>query len=329
MTDEPQNNAEAAKAEAPTASTEVKPRKPWLAGLLALVCVGLGHVYAGKGLTGVVLHVVPGLFGLLTVTLAVVTDTAVAISVWTSIAVGLVVWIGQIIWAIRVAGRAGPQYQMRRYNHVLVYIVFLVTTSFVGVSDITKASVLEAFNVRSSSVLPALEIGDQVLVTKLGARNTTPQRGDLVAFECPAPPNEDYIKRVIGLPGEEIASKGGLIVIDGQPIPRKELGVEEFWDQDALVGREYPFEATVYEETLGETTVRALQDVEELVAAADFGPTKIPEGHYFMIGDNRDHSYDSRSWGPVPAENIIGRVHSIHFSWGKDGFRSERTGKRL
>jgi signal peptidase I len=328
MTDVPNSQGNAvppADAENP----KVKPRKPWLAGLLAFLCQGLGHVYAGKGAVGIGLVVGPAFLFSIILGVSVATDTAVFGTAWFLVAVAAIIWVAQIVWAVRLARRAGRDYQLRRYNHILTYIAFVVGTSLVREAELLKRHVLETFKIRAISTIPALEIGDRIFVAKLGMRNLSPQRGDLIAFQCPEEPHDDYINRVVGLPGEEIAVQGGVVHINGEPLPRKELGVEEFWYRSEPSGRWYSFQATVFEEELGDITVRTLKDANEMLAAPSLGPMQIPEGHYFVMGDNRDRSYDSRSWGPVPAEKVIGRCHSIWFAWGKDGFRSDRIGKRL
>lgn len=205
------------------------------------------------------------------------------------------------------------------------------------VALLLRSFVVEAFKIPSGSMIPTLAIGDQIFVNKYvyGVRVpftairlvdfALPERGDVVVFICPLPPNDDYIKRVIGLPGDEIMVRGGVVHVNGEPASRRSLGSGIFTDRDG--GDHWThFEAEAFEETLGNHTYMVLQDTNQLQTAQDHGPVTVPEGHLFMMGDNRDHSYDSRSWGFVPARNVLGRSLFVWWSWGKEGLDSDRLG---
>ena len=204
------------------------------------------------------------------------------------------------------------------------------------VALILRSFVLEAFKIPSGSMIPTLAIGDQIFVNKYlyGVRVpftsirvvdfAMPKRGEVIVFICPVEPYEDYIKRVIGLPGDEIAVRGGTIFVNGEPVKRTPLGRTTHWDRDNTNDRWHPFDAMAFRETLGEHEYTVLQDSDQ--PARDYGPVVVPGGHVFMMGDNRDHSYDSRSWGPVPLQNILGRSMFVWWSWGKDGLEVGRIG---
>lgn len=201
-----------------------------------------------------------------------------------------------------------------------------------------RCFVVEAFKIPSGSMIPSLAIGDQIFVNKFiyGLRVpftsirlvdfSVPKRGDVIVFICPEPPNEDYIKRVVALPGDEIRVRGGVISINGKPIERNALGQSTHWDRDSRSESWYPFSSMAYQETMGDHTFSVLQETEMGRTAADYGPFVVPEGHVFAMGDNRDHSHDSRVWGPVPMQNILGRSMFVWWSWGRDGVDSSRIG---
>ena len=201
-----------------------------------------------------------------------------------------------------------------------------------------RCFVVEAFKIPSGSMIPSLAIGDQIFVNKFiyGLRVpftsirlvdfAMPKRGDVVVFICPEPPNEDYIKRVVALPGDEIRVRGGVISINGKPVDRNPLGQSTHWDRDSRSESWYPFSSMAYQETMGDHTFNVLQETEMGRTAADYGPFVVPEGHVFAMGDNRDHSHDSRVWGPVPMQNILGRSMFVWWSWGRDGVDTGRIG---
>lgn len=207
------------------------------------------------------------------------------------------------------------------------------------VALLLRSFVVEAFKIPSGSMIPTLAIGDQIFVNKYvyGMRIpftsirlvdfSEPSRGDVVVFICPEPPNEDYIKRVIGVPGDQIEVRRGVVHINGEPVERELKGRSTYWDRDNATGRWYPFEAYTYEERLGDAVFTVIDDVEANPPQADFKPVIVPDGHVFVMGDNRDHSYDSRSWGLVPMSNILGRSLFVWWSWGREGLSTERLGR--
>lgn len=204
-----------------------------------------------------------------------------------------------------------------------------------------RAFVLEAFKIPSGSMIPTLAIGDQIFVNKYlyGPRLPftsyrplhfkAPARGEVVVFVCPIEPHDDYIKRIIAVAGDEVSVRGGAVTVNGQPLSRLRIGEQSFWDKDATGAYWRPFEAIAYQEEIAQNDYVALEDADMRRHAPDFGPHVVPEGHVFVMGDNRDHSYDSRAWGPVPVDNILGRATFVWWSWGEEGLRWQRLGRRV
>jgi signal peptidase I len=201
-----------------------------------------------------------------------------------------------------------------------------------------RSFLFEPFKIPSGSMIPTLLVGDLILVNKFhyGVRlpvinkkivaNNDPQRGDVMVFRYPLDTNVDYIKRVVGVPGDEIRYSNQRLYLNGQPVNTTAL--PDFYDDDS---RRY---AKQFSEKLGEVDHRILVDVERpfFVPANNSFPfaencrysaegmsCKVPPGHYFVMGDNRDNSQDSRFWGFVPDENIVGRAFFVWMNFGNLG----------
>lgn len=200
---------------------------------------------------------------------------------------------------------------------------------------VLRSFLFEPFKIPSGSMIPTLLVGDLILVNKFtyGLRlpvlntrlteGTAPKRGDVMVFRYPPKPSLDYIKRVAGVPGDEVAYLNKKLTINGQPVPTTRL--PDYFDPDAM--RYFK----QFEEKLGDKTHRLLNDDDRpafIPGAEDFPykencrysvegvVCKVPEGHYFMMGDNRDNSLDSRYWGFVPDRNIVGKAFLIWMNFG-------------
>jgi signal peptidase I len=202
-----------------------------------------------------------------------------------------------------------------------------------------RSFLFEPFKIPSGSMIPTLLVGDLILVNKFhyGVRlpvinkkivdNNAVQRGDVMVFRYPVDPRQDYIKRVVGIPGDEVSYLNQKLSINGQPVPTTSQG--EYYDEDSL---RY---APQFSEKLGAVEHGVLVDPRR---PAYYGPEpkrfpgaencryspegvvcKVPPGHYFMMGDNRDNSQDSRFWGFVPDENIVGKAFFVWMNFGNLG----------
>ena len=202
-----------------------------------------------------------------------------------------------------------------------------------------RSFLFEPFKIPSGSMIPTLMVGDLILVNKFhyGVRlpvinkkiidNNAVERGDVMVFRYPVDPRQDYIKRVVALPGDEVSYLNQKLSINGQPVELKAEG--EFYDDDSL---RY---APQFSEKLGAVEHRILVQPQR---SAYYGPEPkrfpmaencryspegvvctVPPGHYFMMGDNRDNSQDSRFWGFVPDENIVGKAFFVWMNFGDLG----------
>jgi len=191
-----------------------------------------------------------------------------------------------------------------------------------------RTFIVQPFKIPSGSMIPTLLVGDHLLVSKFMYGTRIPftdrfilpgirgiERGDVIVFIYPDYENDSskrgihYIKRVIGLPGDSIDIRGRNLYINGEEVPLKFLG--DYYDERS--GSRYD----EYEEDLfGKRHSVIYEKDREYTQKGDYIPVaEVPEGHVFVMGDNRDNSQDSRFWGYVPVENIEGKAFIIHWSW--------------
>ena len=199
-----------------------------------------------------------------------------------------------------------------------------------------RSFLFEPFKIPSGSMIPTLLVGDLILVNKFhyGIRlpvtgtklvaNKDPQRGDVIVFHYPVDPRIDYIKRVVGVPGDEVVYNNQALTINGQPVPVQSQG--DYYDDDSM---RY---APKFAEKLGEVSHGILVEPKRasiyrpMESFVNFGDNcrytaegvtcKVPVGHYFVMGDNRDNSQDSRYWGFVPDDNLVGRAFMVWMNFG-------------
>jgi signal peptidase I len=205
----------------------------------------------------------------------------------------------------------------------------------IAIVFLLRSFLFEPFKIPSGSMIPTLLVGDLILVNKFtyGLRlpvanikiteGNKPQRGDVMVFRYPPKPSLDYIKRVIGVPGDEIAYLNKRLTINGKPVPTSTA--PEFFDEDVM--RYFK----QFEEDIDGRKHRLLNDDDRpaFVPGTDDFPfkqncrysvegvvCKVPENQYFMMGDNRDNSLDSRYWGFVPDRNIVGKAFFVWMNFG-------------
>lgn len=211
-----------------------------------------------------------------------------------------------------VSDSAKPTEGIRQKSVVREYaeaiVIALVLALFI------RTFVVQAFKIPSGSMIPTLLVGDHILVNKFiyGIKNpftgavVVPvkdiERKDVIVFKYPVNPDQDFIKRVIGLPGDTIVIKNKQVYVNGEP---------------------FVVDSAIFQSPL--ILSGQLQPRDNL------GPITVPEHSYFVMGDNRDNSHDSRFWGYVPQENVKGKAFIIYWSWDSDDFavRWNRFGKLI
>jgi signal peptidase I len=196
---------------------------------------------------------------------------------------------------------SNPKSKLREYVEAI--LLAIVIAFFI------RTFVIQAYKIPSGSMKPTLLIGDHILVSKFNygvklpfVRSTlipvgSPKRGDIVVFIYPEDRSKDFIKRLVGLPGDTVEVRDKQILLNGQPW-KETHGVHS--DSLVIPGAVQPRD--------------------------NFGPVKVPEGSLFVMGDNRDESYDSRFWGFVDMKDVLGKALIIYWSWNQEDF-SVRWGR--
>jgi signal peptidase I len=201
---------------------------------------------------------------------------------------------------------SNPKSKLREYVEAI--LLAIVIAFFI------RTFVVQAYKIPSGSMKPTLLIGDHILVSKFNygiklpfIRSTlipigSPKRGDIVVFIYPEDRSKDFIKRLVGLPGDTVEVRDKQIFLNGQPW-KETHGVHS--DSLIIPGAVQPRD--------------------------NFGPVKVPEGKLFVMGDNRDESYDSRFWGFVDMKDVLGKALIIYWSWNQEeyGVRWSRIGTIL
>jgi len=194
----------------------------------------------------------------------------------------------------------------------------------IAVALLLRAFVVEAFQIPSGSMIPTLEVGDHIFVSKFSyglsipftdmkvLKYAQPQRGDVIVFKFPNDHSTDYIKRVVGLPGDTVETRNNQLYVNGNEIHRARERRPCRYNESATAGDDHDCEYWV--ETLGSKVHQTI--LEPAHPAQDHPRTVIAPGEVFVMGDNRDNSYDSRKWGTVNMELIKGRALIIWWSRG-------------
>ncbi len=243
------------------------------------------------------------------------------------IAVALLIIGALFLWK----GRWFLQHKHPRIQIVAEYYEAIILA--VGIALLVRTFVVEPFKIPSGSMIPTLQVGDYLFVSKFtyGHRipftkerlfmGEGPKRGDIVVFEYPRDPAKDYIKRIIGLPGDRIVYQDKRLYINNQPVPYERTGEYTYHDE-----RDREVTSLRLTEQLEDHPHSVL--IRPFYFSDQITDEVVPPGHYFVMGDNRDNSNDSRFWGFVPAYRLVGRALAIFWSWdSRDSrLRWERLG---
>lgn len=280
---------------------ENKPRKPWIAGLLSLIQPGLGQVYNGEIRKALPIYIIPIL--LIPGMILCLRSGFIPIFLAAYAILGSAYYFLVFIDAVRTARRFNNEYTPRKYNRAIAYIgiYLLVAVLSLSISTAVKFIIVQAYRFPSGSMEPTLLIGDHILVDRSqSARN--PKRGDLIVFEYPEDPTKDFIKRVVAVGGDTVEIRDKVLSINGKTAKETYIAHKET------------------------NIIPASQNPRD-----NYGPQVVPKDSYFVLGDNRDRSYDSRFWGAVSKDKVKGTVKNLYWSWDKEKFsvRWDRVGMKV
>ena len=179
---------------------------------------------------------------------------------------------------------------------------------------IIRTFIVQSFHIPSGSMIPTLLVGDFILVDKVTYRFRPPERGDVVVFHFPL--NEDvyYIKRIVGIPGDRIQVKDGVLYVNGKPCRYQPLGKYTYYEKGEFHTGELYYEFLPRKK--GEFKKHFV--LKTGIQGDNTEVFTVPQGKYFMMGDNRNNSYDSRYWGFVDRDKIVGIARIIFFSWDSE-----------
>lgn len=282
-------------------------RRPWIAALLTLVLSGLGQLYAGRARRAACVWVFAFAVsaGITTRWMSRPTPGRIAAAVL----LGLGVRIGLMVDAALVARRAPVPFALRRYNRWYVYVSALLIQAvllYAGFTQARKDPGLQAFRLPTGSMEPSWMAGDYIVTVPI---KHLPLRGEVVVYRLAGVP---YLKRVVAIPGDTVAMSNGQLSIDGDTVsePYARRGDPYASDPPEMDSTDYYWQNRYLVADVNQTVYRP--------TLKSWGPLVVPDSDYFVLGDNRDESVDSRMRGFVPAGAIFARPLFVYWSWDAD-----------
>jgi signal peptidase I len=278
-----------------------KPRKWWLAGLLSLIRPGLGQMYNGQMNKAIVIILLEYCYIALLYSVAFYRLSAVTIIAL--VVIGVACFIIVLADSIVVAKRNSTDYALKKYNNIYIYIVVVAVLGTINYfnSEYVKNNVIESFKFSSGSMTPTILIGDHVIVDSSQSAHN-PQRGDIVVFEYPKDPEKNFLKRVVAIGGDSVELRNAILYVNGSAVSEPYIKQPEITDS-----------------------------IPRSVSGSNYGPAVVPDNSYFVLGDNRDNSQDSRYFGFISSDKIKGTVRNIYWSWDRSNHavRWDRIGMQI
>jgi signal peptidase I len=297
-------------------------RWPWVAVTLSVIMTGLGHIYCGRIVKGLVLAfisciLIPFIFGVFSVSHSTIRIVVIIGALLAS----SVIWLFAIIDSGYTAEHIKENYILKDYNRWYVYVILILmgTGGSTQIAFNVRTFYLQAFRVPVASNYPTIIPNDRFLANKIAYKNSDPQKGDLIVFINPDDRRQNYIKRIVAVGGETIEIKNGDVYVNGQKLTRQKLP-QSTLDDIRIQVEQKPLEGDVYEETNSSAKYKIF--LADHKTPGDFAKITVPDHHCFVLGDNRNLSKDSRHFGPIPLGTIIGRADYLYFpakDWSRFG----------
>jgi len=298
-------------------------RNPFVALVLSIAATGLGHVYCGKLAKGLVLFFISFAFAPIIVTgIQSMSSTFSLILVILSVLILVGVFIYAVVDAFFIAKRMTSPYRLKEFNRWYIYLLFIVVSvSYpTNLSGNIRSHIIQAFKIPSASMVPSILKGDYVLLNKSIYNLQSPARGDVVVFVNPNDRRKNWIKRIVALPNDTVEIRNNVLFINGEPLAHRPISEAKLSKiEDQITG-------SVLEEINGTTDYEIMLSTN---SGADFRKIKVPNGHCFVLGDNRGNSRDSRHLGPIPLRDVMGRVDFIYLpaeTWSRFGVFAQGVG---
>lgn len=267
-----------------------KSRKPWLAGVLSSIIPGVGHVYLGNFDRGVKFYATIILIYCLLLISGILPFPIFSLAFL--LICFTIVYVYSIVDSVKLTRLIKSPYFLKPYNKWYIYfgaylIIFYIVLPIAP--KITKKMVVQSYTISSGAMKSTLFIGDHFFVNKYSYLFSQPKRGDIVLFPFPEDPSKELIFRVIGLSGDKIEIREKKLFIN-----------DRFYPEEYISNRDPDI-------------------IPLIVKPRDFyGPVIVPKDSLFLMGDNRDHSWDSRFWGFVKASSVKGKPENIYWSWDRN-----------
>jgi signal peptidase I len=264
------------------------PKEPWVAVIFSLMLPGLGHAYAGRAKRGLVLFCAGAILEISLIAYAIYPSTRIGLPfILAAAALSIAFALHVLTDAYRSAKAWNVQHDVPRrpwWSRTLLIAAALLLLWFLNPMEhgarYLIENVVQAFEIQMHSMEPTLLPDDRVLVDKRFYRSHEPRRGDVIVFRYPLSPDKQYLKRIVGLPGDRVEIRSGRLHINGREL------VEVYVNGTPVGG---------------------------------YDPATIPANAYFVLGDNRNNSEDSRSFGPISRESLLGKVTKIYYPFDRSG----------
>jgi signal peptidase I len=297
----------------PTTENPVSPRKVWAAVALSLLFPGLGHIYAGKFVKGLILA-----FLCATPFFFMISILALRLS-WVNTFLFVLLYLGGsllmlyvVIDSALLAKKAPPDYRLKEYNRWYVYLllVLLGTGSGAQYGIQTFCTSFATFHVPNASMYPTFRNHDRFIANSTAYKVSDPQRGDVVVFSSPDNKNITFVRRVVALAGDTVEIENGRILLNGQLLPREKV---------SSAAGDSP--GDIFTEINGPARYKIFL-APRPAGATDLSKFTVPKHHCFVLADNRNQAFDSRAYGPIPYAAIKGRADYLYFTlhdWSRLG----------